>query len=320
MIEGMGHMKSSGRGQGWQAQTLAGRVKALVTKLICWLVVVMWVEGCTSLPPLPPPAQPSVPELVKPSRQGPSAEYTLGPGDVLRITIYGHGDLPQEVVLSSDGSFIYPFIGQVRAAGLTVPQLTESMARRLEEGYLVAPQITIAVTQYSSQQVYVLGAVKSPGVHTLKHNTTLLELISAAGGPTQEAGAEVILARAKQNDETSRTGNRKRSTESVRVNLEKLMAGEVAQRIEIDSGDTVYIPKKEFFFISGEVQKPGRYPLERDTTVAKALILAGGPTKFAATKRATVQRLVEGQRLEYRADMNDILQSEDILVVPQSIF
>jgi polysaccharide export outer membrane protein len=280
----------------------------------------MWVEGCASLPPLLPPAQPSVPELVQPSRQGPSAEYTLGPGDVLRITIYGHGDLPQEVVLSSDGSFTYPFIGQVRAAGLTVPQLTDSMARRLEEGYLVAPQITIAVTQYSSQQVYVLGAVKSPGVLTLKHNTTLLELISAAGGPTQEAGSEIIIARAKQNDETSRTGNRSGSMESVRVNLEKLLAGEVTQRIEIDSGDTVYIPKGEFFFISGEVQKPGRYPLERDTTVAKALILAGGPTKFAATKRATVQRLVEGQRLEYRADMNDILQSDDILAVPQSIF
>jgi polysaccharide export outer membrane protein len=194
------------------------------------------------------------------------------------------------------------------------------MAQRLAEGYLVAPQITIAVTQYSSQQVYVLGAVKSPGVQTLKHNTTLLELISAAGGPTPEAGQEVVIARAKENDEASRTGNRKRSTESIRVNLEKLLAGEIIQRIEIDSGDTVYIPKGEFFFISGEVQKPGRYLLERDITVAKAIILAGGPTKFAATKRATVQRLVKGQRLEYRADMNDILQSEDILVVPQSIF
>ena len=106
----------------------------------------------------------------------------------------------------------------------------------------------------------------------------------------------------------------------MRVNLEKLLAGEVAQRLEIERGDTVYIPKGEFFFISGEVQKPGRYPLERDTTVAKALILAGGPSKFAATKRATVQRFVHGQRLEYRADMNDILQSDDILVVPQSIF
>src|SRR5712691_13258655 len=176
----------------------------------------MWVEGCTSLPPLPPPAQPSVPELVKPSRQGPSAEYTLGPGDVLRITIYGHGDLPQEVVLSSDGSFIYPFIGQVRAAGLTVPQLTESMARRLEEGYLVAPQITIAVTQYSSQQVYVLGAVKAPGVQTLKRHTTLLELIAAAGGPTPEAGAEVLIARATPQDATRQAGPSPSRTAAVR--------------------------------------------------------------------------------------------------------
>jgi hypothetical protein len=98
-------MRSSGRDQGWHAHPWAGRVQALVTTLTCWLVVVVWVAGCTSLPPLPPPAPPSVPERVQPSGQDPSAEYTLGPGDVLRITIYGHGDLPPEVVLSADGSF-----------------------------------------------------------------------------------------------------------------------------------------------------------------------------------------------------------------------
>ncbi len=103
-------MRSSGRDQGWHAHPWAGRVQALVTTLTCWLVVVVCIEGCTSLPPLPPPAPPSVPERVQPSGQDPSAAYTLGPGDVLRITIYGHGDLPPEVVLSSDGSFTYPFI------------------------------------------------------------------------------------------------------------------------------------------------------------------------------------------------------------------
>jgi len=203
---------------------------------------------------------------------------------VLRITIYGHGDLPPEVVLSSDGSFTYPFIGHVQAAGLTVPQLTAAMARRLAEGYLVDPQLTIAVTQYSSQQVYVLGAVKSPGVQTLKRNTTLLELLAAAGGPTPEAGAEVILARAQAQEEARNPGKSTHRTEALRVNLEKLLAGEVPQRLEIERGDTIYLPKGEFFFISGEVQKPGRYPLERETTVAKAIILAGGPSKFAATK------------------------------------
>src|SRR5215813_7104384 len=98
-------MKSPGRDQGWQAHPCAGRVQALVTTLTHWLVVVVCIEGCTSLPPLPPPAPPSVPGLVKPSGQDPNAEYTLGPGDVLRITIYGQGELPPEVVLSGDGSF-----------------------------------------------------------------------------------------------------------------------------------------------------------------------------------------------------------------------
>jgi len=313
-------MRTAGKDQGRHAQPRAGRVKTWVTQWRCWWVVVIWVAGCAALPPLPPPAPPVVPEVVPPAGQGPSAEYPLGPGDVLRITIYGHGDLPQEVVLAADGSFTYPFIGSVRAAGLTVPQLTAVMARRLEEGYLVAPQMTIAVTQYSSQQVYVLGAVKTPGVQTLKRNTTLLELIAAAGGPTAEAGAEVIIARAPPPEAPRSPGQSQGRTAAVRVNLEKLLAGEVAQRLEIERGDTVYIPKGEFFFISGEVQKPGRYPLERDTTVAKALILAGGLSKFAAPKRATVQRVVEGQRREYHAEMQDMLQADDILVVPQSIF
>ena len=314
-------MRSAGSDQGWHAHPWTGRVHALVTMVMGWVVVVICIEGCASLPPLPPPvAPPSLPAPVKPSGQGLSAEYPLGPGDGLRITIYGQGDLPPEVVLSSDGSFTYPFIGHVHAAGLTVSQLADAMAHRLAEGYLVNPQLTIAVTQYSSQQVYVLGAVKSPGVQTLKRNTTLLELIAAAGGPTPEAGTEVMLARAQPQDETRSTGRSQSNPEAVRVNLEKLLAGEVPQRLAIERGDTIYIPKGAFVFIAGEVQKPGRYLLERDTTVAKALILTGGPNKFAAPKRATVQRLVDGQRLEYHADLNAVLQADDILVIPQSIF
>jgi polysaccharide export outer membrane protein len=315
-------MRSASREQGWHAHPVTGRVHALVTMVMCWGVVVMGVAGCTSsLPPLPPPAaSPSVPEPIKPAGPGTSAAYTLGPGDGLRITIYGQGDLPQEVVLSSDGSFTYPFIGHVQAAGLTVSQLADTIAHRLAEGYLVNPQLTIAVTQYSSQQVYVLGAVKSPGVQTLKRHTTLLELLSVAGGPTPEAGTEVIIARTQPQEGARSIGHRQSTTEAVRVNLEKLLAGEVFQRLEIEPGDTIYLPKGAFFFVAGEVQKPGRYPLERDTTVAKALILAGGPNKFAALKRATVQRVVDGQRLEYHADLNAVLQADDILVIPQSIF
>lgn len=302
---------------------LEGYMKAVVHKLLFWLVVVMSVEGCTSLPlpPLPPPApQAVVPEFMRQSGQGASTDYTLGPGDVLRITVYGHSDLPQEVVLASDGSFTYPFIGQVGAAGLTVSQLANAIAQRLEAGYLVAPQVTVAVTQYSSQPVYVLGAVKSPGVQTLKRHTTLLELIATAGGPTPEAGSEVIVVQAQKPAGTQDTGSGRSATEALRINLDKLLAGEVPQRLEIGIGDTIYVPKGEFFFIAGEVQKPGRYPLGADTTVTKALILAGGPTKFAAYNRATVQRIVDGQRREYQATMSDVLQAEDVLVIPQSLF
>ena len=293
--------------------------------LIGCLVLVLGMGGCASMPPLPAPAErPPLTGMGEEQRQTPTMEQTLGPGDVLRMSVYDNPDLSQEVTIGADGAFAYPLIGRVQAAGLSVPQLESLLAKRFANGYLVSPQVGVTVTQHKSQQVYVMGAVKAPGPYALQRQTTLLEVLSAAGGPTPEAGFEVILTHAADKQAlpsgTSTVSAAANGQPAIRVSLEQLMAGGVPQRLTLQDGDVLYVPLAAFVYLTGEIQHPGRYRLEKDTTIQKAVTLAGGFTKFAATKSMTVQRMVGGKRLDFQAGPDDLLQAEDVVVVRPSLF
>jgi polysaccharide export outer membrane protein len=196
------------------------------------------------------------------------------------------------------------------------------MMQRLAAEYLVNPQLAITVVQSRSQQVYVLGAVRNPGTYPLRYGATLLELISQAGGPTPEAGWLAVLVR----DASGLNGSRENldrgqgNSTVVSVELDKLLAGERLNPIGIASGDTIYVPAAGHFLVSGEVERPGQYRLERGTTVQRAITLAGGFTKFAARNRLRVKRIIAGEPREFQAQPDDRLQTEDIVIVPESLF
>src|SRR5215831_17012403 len=165
--------------------------------LIGCLVLALGIGGCASMPPLPAPAErPPLSGMGEEQRQTSTIEQTLGPGDVLRVSVYDNPDLSQEVTIGADGAFSYPLIGRVQAAGLQARQLESLLAKRFADGYLVSPQVGVTVIQHKSQQVYVMGAVSKPGPYPLQRQTTLLEALSAAGGTTPDAGFEVILTHA----------------------------------------------------------------------------------------------------------------------------
>jgi len=293
--------------------------------LIGCLVLALVIGGCTSLPPLPAPAErPPLSGRGEEQRQTPTAGITLGPGDVLRVSVYDNPDLSQEVTIGADGAFSYPLIGRVQAAGLPVRQLESLLAKRFADGYLVSPQVGVTVTQHKSQQVYIMGAVSKPGPYPLQRQTTLLEALSAAGGPTPDAGFEVILTHAADQQAplsgTSKVSAAANGQSALRVPLEQLMAGGVPQRIMLQDGDVVYVPKAAFVYLTGEVLHPGRQRLEKDATIQKTITAAGGFTKFAATKSMIVQRMVDGKRLEFQAGPDDRLQDEDVVVVRPSLF
>jgi len=108
--------------------------------------------------------------------------------------------------------------------------------------------------------------------------------------------------------------------EIIRVDVEGLLGGRPADNIRIEGGDTIFIPKAAYYFIFGEVKTPGSYKLRRDTTVLKAVILAGGFTEKASKRRIKIRRKEEEKTIKDRVKLDDPVLPGDTIIVPESFF
>ena len=216
-------------------------------------------------------------------------DYRIGPGDVLKITVWGHEDLTRNAVVAANGRMPFPLIGDVPVANLTPTQLEVRM-RELLGDYVVAPQVTVVVQEYRSQKVFVLGEVEKPGTYALtsQAQATLLDILSQAGGPSKTAGRQIIVVRFPKSDAPVAPGAA--GSQTLKANLKALLDGDKRENIALESGDTIYVPKLTSFFVLGEVKRPGAFSLEKDTTVLEAITLAGGFTERAAPSVARVLR------------------------------
>ncbi|MGB3241435.1 MAG: polysaccharide biosynthesis/export family protein, partial [Candidatus Omnitrophota bacterium] len=106
-------------------------------------------------------------------------DYRLAPDDVLQISVYREATLNRAVRVSSDGHISFPLLGEVKAEGLTVPELEKLLTERLKE-YVVNPQVTVFLQSYST--ITVAGEVENPGVYPLEERFTVSDAISRAGG------------------------------------------------------------------------------------------------------------------------------------------
>jgi protein involved in polysaccharide export with SLBB domain len=123
--------------------------------------------------------------------------------------------------------------------GLSVQQLEELMRQRLADGYVLEPQLSISVEAYRNRHVYVLGAVHNPGIYPLRHEATLLELLSQAGGPirTSHAGyVQVVRPVAQHNGARPGTTRNLYSPTALVIDVDKLLAGQVTPPIRLESG------------------------------------------------------------------------------------
>ncbi len=244
---------------------------------------------------------------------------------MLGITVWGQADLSRDYGVDPDGFIPFPLIGRVKAAGSTPKELAAQLTELLGKDYLVSPQVIVAVKEYLSQKVQVLGAAEKPGVYYLTGPTTLLEILSRAGGFASTAGKQVLLVR--------NNGASDGSSAAVRLSLEKIQAGDPSENTRVQSQDIVIVSKAQAYsyFIFGEVRKPGAYTLDKDTNILEGITVAGGFTDKAAPSRTRVIRSTpQGQKV-IEVDMNDILrrgreaktvmlQESDVVVVPESFF
>jgi polysaccharide export outer membrane protein len=254
-------------------------------------------------------------------------DYVVGPEDTIKITVWDHEDLTREVFVSRDGWFSFPLIGKVYADGLSVGDLEKKIVEALSGKYIVNPQVSIFVKEVKSKVVYVIGEIgakggtgKGPGTYPLTGRTSLLEVLSMAGGPTADAASEITIVRPKVKRDTPVSIEEARKDEITNINMKKLLEGDLSQNILLEPYDTVYVPKAEFFFASGEVKHPGKFVLEKGMTVLKAIATAGGKTDKAAIRRTRIIRVKGGERKEFRVTMDELVMPEDIVVVPEAFF
>jgi len=240
-------------------------------------------------------------------------DYLVGSGDVIEISVYDNPDLATVVRIDTDGGIQFPLIGRVDLAGLTVPQVAKKLETLLADGYLVSPQVAVFIKEYRSKKVVIMGEVDAPGVYELRGPTTLLELISKAGGVKEDAGDKLTINRAATGEEEAQVKQ---------IDLQRLLKlADQAQNVAILDGDNIFVAKAGMFYVTGEVARPDAYKLEEGTTVLKAVSMAGGFTKIAAKGRIRIIRTVDGNE-QYIEDVSlqEPVKEDDVIVIPESFF
>jgi polysaccharide biosynthesis/export protein len=249
-----------------------------------------------------------------------AANYVIGARDVLAIQVFDQPEIGGKYTVEADGTFSFPLIGRVQAAGRTLRQFEDDLKKKLADGYFRNPQVSVAVDQYKSQQIFVLGEVRLSGAVSLTGGMTLVEAIARAGSTLPTASGEVVVVRAPRKGGGPVSQDQSGAAEIFRASIRDLEAGKLKQNIELQDGDTLYVPRAETAFVFGEVKAPGGYPIQKDMTVLQALSLAGGHTEHAALNRITIVRVVNGETKEIKAKLTDIVKPGDTIKVPQRYF
>jgi polysaccharide export outer membrane protein len=249
-----------------------------------------------------------------------AADYVIGPQDVLLVTVFDQTDLGGKYAVELDGSFSFPLIGRVTAGGTTIRDVEAELKAKLSRGFFKNPQVTVAIEQYRSQRVFIVGEVKNAGTYVLTGDMTLIEALAKAGSTTAAAGDDVVVVRGKGADAAVLPDARS-DADVVRLNLRDLQSGAAAVRnIQLGDGDTIYVPRAELAYVFGQVKNPGSYPVQSDTTVLQLLSLAGGVMPKGATNRVAVVRVVNGTKKEAKIKLTDIVKPGDTVVVPERFF
>lgn len=240
------------------------------------------------------------------------AEYLLGPGDMVRIAVYGNPDLGNETRVTQEGKLTFPLLGEVPVGGTSVAQAEKTISSMLEAGgFLKNAQVNMVVLQFASQQISILGNVLKPGRYPLEQRINLVEALALAGG-INPAGADTVTVLARKGGNLARH----------EIDVDALLrGGDASSSLELAAGDVLYVPRAPMFYVYGEVQRPGAFRLERNMMVVQALATGGGLTMRGTERGLRIKRRNADGMLEIiEAGANDLLRAEDVLVVRESLF
>jgi polysaccharide export outer membrane protein len=254
-----------------------------------------------------------------PSKDSPgkSTIVTLGPGDLIEVNVYNVPELASKVRVSNSGDVYLPLIDYVHVEGLTQEEAQALIEKRLADGGFVRnPHVTIFVDEFTSQGVTIIGEVGKPGIYPDIGEHKLYEVVSQAGGFSQNASRKIAILRRNQPD-------------PVRVTLPRDLADDLSSNVEIMPGDTITVPRAPIIYVVGDVGRPSGLLVDNGSmTVLQALALSGGTNKTAklgasrilrkAPDGGVTQTKVEIKKM-LEAKAPDVpLQADDILFIPLS--
>ncbi len=223
------------------------------------------------------------PVPAEPRKEEPAPEtddYKVGVDDVLDINVIKPETIQSIVTVAPDGTITFPYIGNVYVKNMTLPSIQEEVQKRLANGYMEFPIVSVSLRQTRSKKFTIYGQVAKPGGYPVEEGMTLLRAITDAGGFIVPGSiGRVKILRPK-------TGSKE--SEVTEFNITDILNGK-DQDSPVKAGDTVVVTVDKFF-IYGQVLRPGAYPVEENMTILHAVTQAGGFIESASTGRVRLSR------------------------------
>lgn len=252
--------------------------------------------------------------------------YIIGPGDVLRVSVYVGGTLQQDFRFSdytvqTDGAVVLPLLSKpVIVAGLSVSAAAAAIRQALIDGkQFDDATVDITMMGYHSSQIRVQGAVRTPGSQTMTaEKMNISDALNAAGGLQPSAGTQIRVKRAK--------------ARPVEPDVLVVDGWEVYSKDDLNDGklidvqlyddDTVDVPVAPKFFVNGFVTQPGEYQWEPNLTLERALLRAGDVRPEGAKNRVSIRRMdpktKESKEVKLAKDkLSTIIEPGDVIYVPK---
>jgi len=263
----------------------------------------------------------------------PAADYVIGEGDVLLVSVWGEKELSLPVKVRPDGKISLPAIGEVTASSMTVKKLQEVLTEKFTK-IVKNPIVTVIVTEITNNKVYVFGGGVSSGVYSLTQRTTLLQLLCQIGQqqPAVAQGAPVGSASTRNAD--LKNAYVLRNGKKIKQGFHKLFVeGDTVEDMMIEPNDALFIPapNDKNVYVMGAVTSPRSIPYRDNMTVMEAILESGGFTKFARQNETIIYRrendldisiAVKAKNLIDGGDLNQNvrLRPGDYIVVREGIF
>ena len=212
------------------------------------------------------------------------SNYVVGPGDTIKVQLYGKENNSYELTVSRSGDIQFPQLGPISVAGLSYTELKDSLSQQISEQF-IGVKSNISLGELRSIQIFILGESYKPGAYTVSSLSTVMNALYVSGG-IKKVGS-------LRNIELKRNGKLISTIDL----YDFLLKGDTSDDRRLQSGDVIFIPSvKKTASVSGEVVRPAIYEIKNEKTISELIDLAGGllPTAYAQDVR--VERIDEINR------------------------